>query len=95
VQSSTTVTVNDVAPTVSMGGPYSGVAGTAVAFTVSATDPSSQEEAAGFNYSWNFGDGTTSTAQNPSHAYASAGSYTVTLRLDARPVQTFTFRISP
>jgi len=24
-----------------------------------------------------------------------AGSYTVTLRLDARPVQTFTFRISP
>ena len=30
-------------------------------------------------YSWNFGDGNTSTIQNPSHAYNSAGTYTVTL----------------
>lgn len=28
---------------------------------------------------WDFGDGNTSTAQNPTHVYASAGSYTVTL----------------
>ena len=28
---------------------------------------------------WDFGDGTTSTEQNPSHTYASAGSYTVNL----------------
>jgi gliding motility-associated-like protein len=28
---------------------------------------------------WDFGDGTTSTAQNPSHTYASFGSYTVLL----------------
>jgi PKD repeat protein len=28
---------------------------------------------------WNFGDGTTSTQQNPFHSYSSAGSYTVTL----------------
>lgn len=28
---------------------------------------------------WNFGDGNTSTAQNPSNVYSSAGSYTVTL----------------
>ena len=28
---------------------------------------------------WNFGDGNTSTLQNPSHAYANAGSYTVAL----------------
>ncbi len=28
---------------------------------------------------WDFGDGTTSTAVNPSHSYASAGQYTVTL----------------
>jgi hypothetical protein len=30
-------------------------------------------------YSWNFGDGGTSTAQQPSHTYASAGRYTVSL----------------
>ncbi|MDO7845624.1 PKD domain-containing protein [Hymenobacter sp. M29] len=28
---------------------------------------------------WNFGDGTTSTAQNPSHQYTAAGTYTVSL----------------
>ena len=31
------------------------------------------------SYLWNFGDGGTSTAANPSHNYTSAGSYTVTL----------------
>jgi RHS repeat-associated protein len=30
-------------------------------------------------YSWNFGDGSTSTAANPNHAYGTAGTYTVTL----------------
>ncbi len=30
-------------------------------------------------YSWNFGDGQTSTAQNPVHTYAQGGTYTVTL----------------
>ncbi|RMG54101.1 MAG: PKD domain-containing protein, partial [Bacteroidetes bacterium] len=31
------------------------------------------------NYLWDFGDGTTSTAANPSHTYTSTGTYTVTL----------------
>lgn len=31
------------------------------------------------NWLWNFGDGTTSTQQNPSHTYTTAGTYTVTL----------------
>jgi len=31
------------------------------------------------SWSWNFGDATSSTLQNPSHAYASEGTYTVTL----------------
>ena len=31
------------------------------------------------SWSWNFGDGTTSTDQNPLHTYMSAGTYTVTL----------------
>jgi PKD repeat protein len=33
-----------------------------------------------YSYSWNFGDGSaTSTAQNPSHSYNTAGTYTATL----------------
>lgn len=31
------------------------------------------------SWSWNFGDGTTSTVQSPSHTYAKPGKYTVTL----------------
>ena len=31
------------------------------------------------SYAWTFGDGGTSTAQNPGHTYTAAGSYTVTL----------------
>ncbi len=31
------------------------------------------------SYSWDFGDGGTATAKNPSHLYASAGDYTVSL----------------
>lgn len=31
------------------------------------------------SYSWNFGDGSTSTLMNPTHSYASTGMYTVTL----------------
>jgi PKD repeat protein len=31
------------------------------------------------NWSWSFGDGSSSTAQNPSHTYAQAGTYTVSL----------------
>ncbi|MEZ4880429.1 MAG: PKD domain-containing protein [Chitinophagales bacterium] len=30
-------------------------------------------------YSWNFGDGTTSTEQNPTHQYTGNGQYTITL----------------
>ncbi len=79
--SSATVTVNDVAPTMSIGGPYSAVLGSAIAFTGSASSVSTQETAAGYSYLWTFGDGGTSTQQNPSHTYASAGSYSITLKV--------------
>jgi uncharacterized protein YneR len=32
-------------------------------------------------WTWNFGDGTTSTERNPSHTYLTAGKYTVSLRV--------------
>jgi PKD repeat protein len=31
------------------------------------------------NYLWNFGDGNTSSIQNPSHTYTTSGTYTITL----------------
>jgi PKD repeat protein len=34
------------------------------------------------SYAWNFGDGATSTDENPTHAYAESGSYTVRLTID-------------
>ena len=42
------------------------------------TDGSSDDHGV-IGRSWTFGDGASSTAQNPSHAYATAGTYTVTL----------------
>ena len=52
--------------------PVSPAAGQSVAFTDTSTgSPTS--------WQWNFGDGLTSTAQNPSHVYTTAGSKTVTL----------------
>ena len=44
--------------------------------TVSFTDGSTNTPT---SWSWNFGDGSTSTAEYPTHAYSSAGSYTVIL----------------
>ncbi|MFM2213022.1 MAG: hypothetical protein RL427_285, partial [Bacteroidota bacterium] len=38
-----------------------------------------------YSYNWNFGDGFTSSAQNPTHIYAAAGSYSVTLVVTALP----------
>src|SRR5256712_8632409 len=46
-------------------------------FTSSSSDPDGSISA----YSWTFGDGATSTAQNPSHTYAGGGTYTVTLKV--------------
>jgi PKD repeat protein len=43
------------------------------------TDGSSDGDGRVVGWSWNFGDGGTSTAQNPSRTYAAAGTYAVTL----------------
>ncbi len=63
-----------VPPTANFG---SNPAGTAcVGQTVQFTDLSLCEPA---SWTWEFGDGATSSLQNPSHVYAAAGSYTVSL----------------
>jgi len=49
--------------------------------TCSFTSTSSDPDGTIASYSWTFGDGTSSTAQNPSKTYAAGGSYTVTLRV--------------
>ncbi|KAF1078663.1 PKD domain-containing protein [Methanogenium sp. MK-MG] len=53
--------------------PASPVVGQAVSFTDASTGDGIT------SWSWDFGDGQGNTLQNPSHAYASAGTYTVSL----------------
>ena len=60
-------------PTAAFSGtPLSGSAPLLVAFADQSTGSIS-------SYAWNFGDGSSSTSQNPSHTYTSAGTYTVSL----------------
>jgi PKD repeat protein len=58
-------------PTISSNATSSCDPSTVFNFTSSATDVTS--------WHWNFGDGNTSNLQNPSHAYATGGSFPVTL----------------
>ena len=55
--------------------PASPVHGTSATFTSTVTDTDDTT----FTYQWSFGDGTSSTAKNPAHTYATAGTKTVTL----------------
>jgi len=76
--SSVVVTVNDEAPKETLADP-SAQAGSPVSSTASASDVSPAVQAAGFIHTWNFGDGGTATVASPSHEFASAGTYTVTV----------------
>jgi chitodextrinase len=58
-----------------------------VAFTDTSTDTDGQVVA----WSWNFGDNTGSTERNPTHTYAAAGNYTVTLTVTDNTGQTNAF----
>jgi PKD repeat protein len=71
-----TISATPKPPTAVAGGPYTGVAGTAVSFNGSgSTDPQSQM----LTYAWSFGDGSTGTGATPTHTYTTAGTYTATL----------------
>ncbi len=76
---SQTLIVDDVAPTVSVGGPNQAAAGSLLPFLPLVSDPSLLAAGAGFTYLWNFGDGNTSNAAQPGHVYVSPGTYVVTL----------------
>ncbi|HEY1038032.1 MAG TPA: PKD domain-containing protein [Bacteroidia bacterium] len=45
------------------------------------------------SWNWDFGDGGTSTTQSPSHTYASAGTYTVTLQATNGCTDTYTAQV--
>ena len=67
------ISVTSGAPVANFSGtPTVGVPSLAVTFTDSSTGSPTA-------WSWTFGDSSTSTAQNPSHTYTSAGNYTVAL----------------
>ena len=83
------VAVANVAPTPALSGFTTGLATQVLTYTASATDPSTLDQAAGFAYSINWGDGTpiqtvAATAGNGSgvslsHPFTKAGTFTVTL----------------
>jgi len=52
---------------------------TASGLTVNFTDSSTDSDGTIASHAWTFGDGSTSTATNPSHTYAAAGTYSVAL----------------
>ena len=63
-------------PTANANGPYAGQPGVAVSFSSAGSmDPDGNID----TYAWDFGDGGTSSSANPSHTYAAAGNYPVTL----------------
>ena len=59
--------------------PVANFTSSASGLTVSFTDTSTDSDGSIASRSWNFGDGTTSTAANPSKTYSAAGTYTVAL----------------
>lgn len=68
----------NAAPYADPGGPYSGQPYQSIQFDGSW---SWDEDGWITNYSWNFGDGTTSTLAQPAKSYTTAGTYNVSLRV--------------
>jgi PKD repeat protein len=63
-------------PSCDAGGPYAGKAGSAIAMSGAGSD---DPDGTITSFQWDFGDGQSATGVNPSHAYAQAGTYTVSL----------------
>jgi serine protease len=63
-------------PVADAGGPYTGEEDVAITFDGSGSYDSDGDP---LTYAWYFGDGSTGTSLNPTHAYTAGGTYTVTL----------------
>jgi PKD repeat protein len=75
-----TIRITNAAPRPHITLPTSVTAGVAATFIGTATDPSTADTNAGFVFSWDFGDGSSpTTGASPSHTYAKAGTYRITL----------------
>src|SRR5262249_52265792 len=61
-----TITVLNVPPTTAVSGPSHGVPGQPRTFTLSASDPSPVDQAAGFTFGIDWGDGSTQSISGPS-----------------------------
>jgi len=59
--------------------PVAGFSSSCTNLGCSFTDSSSDSDGTVTGWSWSFGDGATSSVQSPSHTYAAAGTYMVTL----------------
>jgi PKD repeat protein len=85
IQASAKGNTDTVTVTVSNGGgpvndpPTASFTYSATNLAVSFTDTSTDTDGSIDSWGWNFGDGATSTAQNPAHTYAAGGTYTVSL----------------
>ncbi len=80
-ESTTTATITtggtpNTPPTANANGPYSGRINTSISFS---SQGSSDTDGTIVSYEWTFGDGGRSSAQTPSYAYSTAGSFTATL----------------
>ncbi|HWY00582.1 MAG TPA: PKD domain-containing protein, partial [Mycobacterium sp.] len=74
---STSSKTSSVTVSATGGTPVANFTYTISGLTVSFTDTSTDTGGSIGSHSWNFGDGNTSTAANPSHTYVSAGTYSV------------------
>jgi uncharacterized repeat protein (TIGR01451 family) len=80
----TTATISNLPPTAGVSGPTSAVRQESLTYTFTATDPSSVDQAAGFTFAVNWGDGSSESHSSTSpltltHSYASLGSYTISV----------------
>jgi uncharacterized repeat protein (TIGR03803 family) len=95
VQGSLPAAVTGIPATIGVAGPATAIPGQPLTFTLTAASPSAAENAAGFGYTVNWGDGTPTTvvpqtANNGggltvSHTYAANGSYNVQVTANDGP----------
>ena len=74
-----TVSVTVTAAPPANGPPTASFTPSCTNFACTFTDSSTDSDGSVTSWGWSFGDGGTSTAQNPNHTYTAAGTYNVTL----------------